>query len=227
MGTRYDRTAMQDGANFSVDPRARNQEYDKGTAAVTPREPHEVHAEARDERPCESEHLLRFVFEPAANHLERAVAIMSLDDLDMLVTIAASELASSLRSDALSRIDEIRGSKMLTEEHFAHLAPCLEEQDLIAHAAALMDDCGYDWSEHCTADTVEALTSAMSACRNISEAVALEDAFLYIAYNRPDLRGYLPTCRPDVSPMHALFDLAFIENASRSETRRAPVVACG
>lgn len=199
METRYDIPTMREGRVFPGNPKT-----DRRTGA---------HGQS--------------IFDPAANHLERAVAIISLDDIDTLVTVATSALPSSLRNDALSRIDEIRGNRLLTENHLAQLALCLDESDLIAHTVALMDDCGYEWSRHCTADTIEALTAAIGACRNISEAVVLEDALLYIACSRPDLSMYLRARRPDASLTHGPLEPCPNGKAVQDGVLGEPLAACG
>lgn len=131
------------------------------------------------------------------------VAVSSIDDIDLLLAIAAGNGPSFVRRNALHRIDELCDRTPLDVRDAQRLVACLSEKSLIAFAVALMDMSDYDWPSHCDVTSVGALCEALYSCTSIHETVLLEDACAHLAHRRPDLLSSIGACAPDHYPMVA------------------------
>ena len=126
-----------------------------------------------------------------------------IDDIALLLAIAAGNGPSFVRRNALHRIDELCDRTPLDVRGAQRLVACLSEKSLIAFAVALMDMSDYDWPSHCDVTSVGALCEALYSCTSIHETVLLEDACDPLAHRRPDLLSSIGACAPDHYPMVA------------------------
>ena len=137
------------------------------------------------------------------SRVAKIVAVSSIDDIDLLLAIAAGNGPSFVRRNALHRIDELCDRTPLDVRDAQRLVACLSEKSLIAFAVALMDMSDYDWPSHCDVTSVGALCEALYSCTSIHETVLLEDACAHLAHRRPDLLSSIGACAPDHYPMVA------------------------
>lgn len=115
------------------------------------------------------------------------------------------------------RYDGVRKDGDISEVGLESLIPRLDDDRLIATTTALLDRNGFDWRVFCTKKTVKALRKAMTSCHGICETVLLEEAFLAIACDRPDLRPCLIKCLPAALKQDAQFDSSLLMDAVRIE----------
>ena len=131
--------------------------------------------------------LMAFLSNVDVSRVAKIVAVSSIDDIDLLLAIAAGNGPSFVRRNALHRIDELCDRTPLDVRDAQRLVACLSEKSLIAFAVALMDMSDYDWPSHCDVTSVGALCEALYSCTSIHETVLLEDACAHLAHRRPDL----------------------------------------
>ena len=134
--------------------------------------------------------LMAFLSNVDVSRVAKIVAVSSIDDIDLLLAIAA-------------RSDELCDRTPLDVRDAQRLVACLSEKSLIAFAVALMDMSDYDWPSHCDVTSVGALCEALYSCTSIHETVLLEDACAHLAHRRPDLLSSIGACAPDHYPMVA------------------------
>ena len=147
--------------------------------------------------------LMAFLSNVDVSRVAKIVAVSSIDDIDLLLAIAAGNGPSFVRRNALHRIDELCDRTPLDVRDAQRLVACLSEKSLIAFAVALMDMSDYDWPSHCDVTSVGALWEALYSCTSIHETVLLEDACAHLAHRRPDLLSSIGACAPDHYPMVA------------------------
>ena len=138
--------------------------------------------------------LMAFLSNVDVSRVAKIVAVSSIDDIDLLLAIAAGNGPSFVRRNALHRIDELCDRTPLDVRGAQRLVACLSEKSLIAFAVALMDMSDYDWPSNC---------EALYSCTSIHETVLLEDACAHLAHRRPDLLSSIGACAPDHYPMVA------------------------
>ena len=141
--------------------------------------------------------LMAFLSNVDVSRVAKIVAVSSIDDIDLLLAIAAGNGPSFVRRNALHRIDELCDRTPLDVRGAQRLVACLSEKSLIAFAVALMDMSDYDWPSHCDVTSVGALCEALYSCTSIHETVLLEDACAHLAHRRPDLLSSIGACAPD------------------------------
>lgn len=140
---------------------------------------------------CELE---SFMSSESVSRVVRIVAVSLLEDIDVLIGLAASDAPTFVRKNALLRLEEVLDGNPVEEQLVGRLLPCLQDEDLIAFAVSLMDMCNFNWWAYCDRTTTLVLCSAMNSHRSISELVLLEDALSELVYRRPDLVLNLQAC---------------------------------
>lgn len=156
--------------------------------------------------------LLAFVANSENSRGARMATIASLDDPELLISIAVADGPMFIRKNALLRIDEICNGKPLDRNIVKRLAPCLKEKELLTRTVVLMDICDYDWCSLCDEDTVRALCTALYECSDMLEAVLLEDTFAHLAHRRIDLHKSLSAYEPDRYLMRSAYSPEVVNN---------------
>lgn len=141
--------------------------------------------------------LLAFLVNPEERRAAKIAAVAALEDLDLLIAVAAADVPLFARKDALVRIDELCDGAPLAVSDAERLVPCLNVKELFAFTVSLMDMSDYDWCARCSERTVDVLCAAMYECQSMYESVLLEDSFAHLGHTRPDLAKSLRACSPE------------------------------
>lgn len=147
--------------------------------------------------------MLAFLANVEVSRVAKIVAVGAIEDINLLLTIAAGDEPHFVRRDALHRIDELCDCTPLNKSDAQRLMPCLAEKELVAFAVVLMDMADFDWPAHCDSSTVGALCAALYECTSIHEIVLLEDACAHLRHRRPDLESNISACNPEQYPLVA------------------------
>lgn len=156
--------------------------------------------------------LLAFFASDQASRVSKIAAVALLSDIEKLVSLAAHDIPLFVRKDALLRIDAVMDGRPLSSGELELLVPCLDEQELIAHAVVLMDIADYDWCAHGNENMVSALCLALDECQGMYESVLLEDTFAHLMHRRPDLGSNMRACSPGKLHLKAMYDPLIVNN---------------